>query len=134
METLDLRDTTLVGFSMGTGEVTRYLGTYGSQRVRKAVLLASVPPFLLKTDDNPEGVDQSVFDEIMAAIVADRPAYLKDFLDNFYNVDKLRPDRISDQAWQMSWNVATAASVAEPRRTSAAVSDQGQLVNQQVTT
>jgi non-heme chloroperoxidase len=78
--------------------------------VRKAMLLAPIPPFLLKTDDNPEGVDQGVFDGIMAAIVADRPAYLKDFLDNFCDVDKLRPARISDQAWQLSWNVAAGAS------------------------
>ena len=110
MTKLDLRDTTLVGFSMGTGEVTRYLGTYGSDRVRKAALLGPIPPFLLKTDDNPEGVDQSVFDGIKAAIVADRPAFMKSFLDNFYNVDKLGGTRISDQAWQMSWNVGVTAS------------------------
>jgi non-heme chloroperoxidase len=72
--------------------------------------MGAIPPFLLKTADNPEGVDQSVFDGIMAAVVADRPAYFKDFLDNFYNVDVLRPARISDQAWQNSFNVAVAAS------------------------
>jgi non-heme chloroperoxidase len=110
MTKLDLRDATLVGFSMGTGEVTRYLGTYGSDRVRKAALLGPIPPFLLKTDDNPEGVDQSVFDGIKAAIVADRPAFMKSFLDNFYNVDKLGGTRISDQAWQLSWNVGVTAS------------------------
>jgi non-heme chloroperoxidase len=110
LDTLDLRDVVLVGFSMGTGEVTRYLGTHGSERVAKAALLGPIPPFLLKTEDNPEGVDQSVFDGIMAAIVADRPAYLKEFLDDFYNVDTLRPARISDQAWQLSWNVAAGAS------------------------
>ncbi|NMI00297.1 alpha/beta fold hydrolase [Pseudonocardia acidicola] len=110
MQTLDLRDTTLVGFSMGTGEVTHYLGTRGSDRVRSAVLLGPIPPYLLKTDDNPEGVDKSVFDQIMAAVIADRPAYLKDFLDNFYNVDKFRGTRISDQAWQLSWNVGAGAS------------------------
>jgi non-heme chloroperoxidase len=110
MEELDLHDTTLVGFSMGTGEVTRYLGAYGSSRVRRAALLGPIPPFLLLTDDNPEGVEKKVFDQIMAAIVADRPAYLKDFLDNFYNVDTFRGTRVSDQAWQMSWNVAVDAS------------------------
>jgi non-heme chloroperoxidase len=72
--------------------------------------MGAIPPFLLKTADNPEGVDQSVFDGIKAAVVADRPAYFKDFLDNFYNVDVLRPARISDQAWQSSFNVAVAAS------------------------
>jgi non-heme chloroperoxidase len=100
----------LVGFSMGTGEVTRYLGTYGSARVRKAALLGAIPPFLLKTDDNPEGVDGQVFEDIKAAIVKDRYAYFKDFFDNFYNVDVLEPDRISDQAWQASFNVAVGSS------------------------
>jgi non-heme chloroperoxidase len=95
---------------MGTGEVTRYLGKYGSDRVRKAALLGAIPPFLLKTDDNPEGVDRSVFEGIQKAIVADRYAYFKDFLDNFYNVDKLGGSRISNQAWQASFNVAVGAS------------------------
>jgi non-heme chloroperoxidase len=106
---LDLRDVVLVGFSMGTGEVTRYLGRYGSARVAKAVLLGAIPPFLPKRDDNPEGVDGQVFEDIKAAITADRYAYLKDFLDNFYNVDVLAPERISDQAWQASFNVAVAS-------------------------
>jgi non-heme chloroperoxidase len=110
IEHLDLRDFVLVGFSMGTGEVTRYLGTYGSNRVRKAALLGAIPPFLLKTDDNPEGVDGQVFEEAKAAIVKDRYAYFKDFFDNFYNVDKLAPERISEQAWQASFNVAAGAS------------------------
>ncbi|MEZ0075160.1 alpha/beta fold hydrolase [Planotetraspora sp. GP83] len=110
MEELDLRDTVLTGFSMGTGEVTRYLANHGSGRVSKAALLAPVPPYLLKTDDNPEGVDKGVFDGIQQAIVADRPAYLKSFLDDFYNVDKLLGSRISNEAWQLSWNVAVGAS------------------------
>ena len=86
----------LVGFSMGTGEVTRYLGSYGSGRVRKAALLGAIPPFLLKTDDNPEGVDRQVFEGIKSAIVADRHAYFKDFLDSFYNVDVPGGTRISE--------------------------------------
>ena len=110
IEHLDLTGMVLAGFSMGTGEVTRYLGTYGSARVAKAVLMGAIPPFLLKTAGNPEGVDQSVFDGIKAAVAADRPAYFKDFLDNFYNVDVLHGTRISDQAWQNSFNVAVAAS------------------------
>jgi non-heme chloroperoxidase len=110
MEELGLEDAVLVGFSMGTGEVTRYLGKYGSARVRKAVLFGSIPPFVLKTDDNPEGVDGQVFEGIKAAIVKDRYAYFKDFFDNFYNVDKLAPERISDQAWHASFNVAAGAS------------------------
>jgi non-heme chloroperoxidase len=110
MEHLDLTDTVLVGFSMGTGEVVRYLGNHGSARVRKAVLLGAIPPFLLKTDDNPEGVDGKVFDDIKKAVLADRYAYFKEFLDNFYNTDKLAPARISPQAWQASFNVAADGS------------------------
>jgi len=110
MEQLGLEDAVLVGFSMGTGEVTHYLGKYGSARVRKAVLFGAIPPFLLRTDDNPEGVDGQVFKDIQAAIVKDRYAYFKNFLDNFYNVDKLAPDRISEQAWQASFNVAAGSS------------------------
>jgi non-heme chloroperoxidase len=110
LEQLRLDDVVLVGFSMGTGEVTRYLGTYGSARVRRAVLFGAIPPFVLKTDDNPEGVDGAVFDGIKAAVVKDRYAYFKDFFDNFYNVDKLAPERISEQALQASFNVAAGAS------------------------
>jgi non-heme chloroperoxidase len=107
---LDLREMVLCGFSMGTGEVTRYLGTYGSARVAKAVLMGAIPPFLLKTADNPDGVDQSVFDGIKAAVVADRPAYFKAILDTFNNVDVRHGTRISDQAWQNSFIVAVQAS------------------------
>jgi len=110
LEHLDLSEVILVGFSMGSGEVTRYLGRYGSARVRKAALLGAIPPFLLKTDDNPEGVDGAVFEGIKAAIVADRYAYFKDFLDNFHNTDKLAPERIGAQALQASFNVAAGAS------------------------
>jgi non-heme chloroperoxidase len=110
MDTLDLRDTVLAGFSMGTGEVTRYLASYGSERVAKAALFSPVPPFLLRTDDNPDGVEQSVFDGIEEAIVADRPAFLKAFLDDFNNVDKFGGSRISEQAWQSQWNVGVSAS------------------------
>jgi non-heme chloroperoxidase len=110
LEHLELEDVVLGGFSMGTGEVVRYLGAYGSRRVRKAVLIGAIPPFLLKTDDNPEGVDGQVFEDIKAAIVRDRYAYFKDFFDNFYNVDTFGGTRISEQAWQASFNVAAGAS------------------------
>jgi non-heme chloroperoxidase len=110
LEHLELEDVVLAGFSMGTGEVVRYLGNYGSGRVLKAVLIGTIPPFVLKTDDNPEGVDGAVFDGIKEAVRKDRFAYLKDFFDNFYNVDVLGGTRISDQAWQASFNVAAGAS------------------------
>jgi non-heme chloroperoxidase len=74
------------------------------------VLLGAIPPFLLKRDDNPEGVDGKVFEDMKAAVVKDRYAYFKDFLDNFYNVDVLAPDRVSEQAWQASFAVAAASS------------------------
>ncbi len=110
LETLDLRDVTLVGHSMGTGEVTRYLGKYGSQRVTKGVLISPIPPFLLQTDDNPEGLPASLFDGFMQTARQDTPAWMKGFLDNFYNFDKFRGTLVSDQAYQASWNIAASAS------------------------
>jgi non-heme chloroperoxidase len=110
LEQLKLDDVVLGGFSMGSGEVTRYLGKYGSRRLRKAALFGAIPPFLLKTNDNPEGVPAEVFEGIKAAIVSDRYAYFKDFFDNFYNVDKFAPERISDQALQASFTVAAGSS------------------------
>jgi len=110
METLDLRDVTLVGHSMGTGEVTRYLSRYGSARVSRGVLVSPIPPFLLQTGDNPDGVPGSLFDGFMQSARDDAPAWMKAFLDNFYNYDKLRGTRVSEQAWQSSWNLAVSAS------------------------
>ena len=107
---LKLRDFALVGFSMGGGEVARYLGKYGSKGVSKAVFLSSVPPFLLKTPDNQEGVDSAVFDGIQKAVVADRYAFFTVFFKNFYNTDLLLAKRVSEQAVQASWNVAAGAS------------------------
>ena len=100
----------LVGHSMGTGEVTRYLGSYGSARVAKGVLVSPIPPFLLQAGDNPDGVPQSLFDGFAQAARADTPAWMKGFLDNFYNIDTLRGTLVSDQAYQASWNLAVTAS------------------------
>jgi non-heme chloroperoxidase len=110
LTTLDLRDAAIVGFSMGGGEVARYLGINGSERVSKAVFIAAIPPFLLKTSDNPEGADGALFEGIKKAIVADRPAFLSKFLSDFYNVDVLGGKRISEQVVQLSWNIAAGAS------------------------
>ncbi len=107
---LDLREFALIGFSMGGGEVARYLGNFGTERVNKAVFISSIPPFLLKTSDNPDGVEGAVFEGIKKAIVADRPAFLSHFLSDFYNVDTLGGKLISDQAVQLSWNIAAGAS------------------------
>jgi len=110
LEYLDVRDAVLVGHSMGTGEVTRYLRRYGSARVAKGVLVSPIPPYLLQTSDNPDGVPQSVFDGFAQAARADDPAWMKGFLDTFYNIDTLRGTLISDQAYQASWNLAVTAS------------------------
>jgi len=107
---LELHDFALAGFSMGGGEVARYLGKYGSKGVSKAIFISAVPPFLLKTPDNPEGVDGSVFEGIQKAIVADRYAFFGEFFKNFYNTDLLLGKRVSEQAVQASWNVAAGAS------------------------
>ncbi len=95
---------------MGTGEVTRYLGRYGSARVTSGVLVSPIPPFLLQAPDNPQGLPASLFDGFMQAARADTPAWMKAFLDSFYNADKLRGTLVSDQAYQASWNVAASAS------------------------
>jgi non-heme chloroperoxidase len=110
VDELDLREIVLAGFSMGTGEVTRYLGTYGSDRVTRAALFGPIPPFLLQTEDNPKGVPQSVFDGFMATIKKDRYGWFKFFFDNFYNVDKFHGTRISDEAWNASFQVAAGSS------------------------
>ena len=107
---LALRDFALVGFSMGGGEVARYMGKYGSKGVSKAVFISSVPPFLLKTPDNPEGVDGSVFEGIQKAVAADRYAFLTEFFKNFYNTDVLLGKPVSEAAIQASWNIAATAS------------------------
>jgi non-heme chloroperoxidase len=110
LSTLDLCAVVLAGFAMGTGEVTRYLAAHGQGRVTAAVLVAPVLPFLLKTDDNPGGIDRRVFDRLTARIAADRPAAMKDFLDRSYNIDLLGGSRVSDQAWQNSFYVAVSGS------------------------
>ena len=107
---LKLRHFALVGFSMGGGEVARYIGRFGSKDVSHAVFISSVPPFLLKTPDNPEGVDQSVFDGIQKAAAADRYTFFNEFFKNFYNADLLMGKRISEQAVHASWIVAAGAS------------------------
>src|SRR5689334_10006757 len=107
---LDLRGVVLAGFAMGTGEVARYLATHGPGRVTAAVLVAPLLPFLLKTNDNPGGIDRRVFDSWTARIAADRPAAMKDFMDRSYNVDLLGGSRVSDQAWQNSFYAAISAS------------------------
>jgi len=115
LNTLSLTDVSLVGFSMGTGEVTRYIGKYGTKRVRKAVLIGTLGPYLVKTADNPEGIDRSVFEGIKAAIKADRPAFLMEFLKNFYNYDVTGGKLVSERVLEDNWNVAAGASATGTR-------------------
>jgi non-heme chloroperoxidase len=110
IDTLDLSDVTLVGHSMGTGEVTRYLGAYGSARVAKGVLVSPIPPYLLQADDNPEGLPGSLFEGFVETAKADTPAWMQGFCENFYNLDVLGGTLVSDPAFQSSVTVALAAS------------------------
>ena len=110
LDRLDLREVVLAGFCAGTGEVARYLGTYGQGRVRAAALLAPLPPFLPRAAGNLDGVDLAVLDELMSEFSADRPAATKAFLDRSYNIDLFGGVRVSDQAWQNSFHVAIGAS------------------------
>src|SRR5476649_1069047 len=110
LTTLNLTDVSLVGFSMGTGEVTRYIGKYGTRRVRKAVLIGTLGPYLVKASDNPEGVDPKVFDGIRAGLRADRPATLMVFLKNFYSLDGADGKLVSERVVQANWTVAIGAS------------------------
>jgi non-heme chloroperoxidase len=110
LEYLDLHDAVLVGHSMGTGEVTRYLARYGSARVAKGVLVAPIPPYLLQAGDNPGGLPQSLFDGFAQAARADTPAWMTGFLGSFYNTDTLLGTLVSEQALAASWNLAVTAS------------------------
>jgi non-heme chloroperoxidase len=110
MTTLDLRDVALVGFSMGGGEVARYIGARGTERVSSATFVSAVTPYLLKAPDNAEGVDASVFKSITTALAADRPAFLTKFLSDFFNADTLLGNRVSQEVIQLNWSIAASAS------------------------
>ena len=110
MTELDLRNTILVGHSMGTGEITRYLGAYGSNRVQRAILLAPIAPFLVKAPDNPGGVDKSLFDGFQKAILDDRFAYLTTFCEAFFNYQENKGKRVSEEAFRAHWEIGARAS------------------------
>ena len=107
---LDLTGVSLVGHSMGTGEITRYIGKYGTKRLRKALLIGTLGPYLVKASDNPEGVDPKVFEGIKAGLRADRPATLMEFLKNFYSVGGADGKRVSERVIEANWAVAIGAS------------------------
>jgi pimeloyl-ACP methyl ester carboxylesterase len=110
LDELDLKDVTLVGHSMGTGEVTRYLGTYGSDRIERGVLVSPIPPFLVETADNPEGLPGSLFEGFVESAKADTPSWMKGFLDNFYNMDQYAGKLVSPEAFASSLALALGAS------------------------
>jgi non-heme chloroperoxidase len=110
LSALDLTGVSLVGHSMGTGEITRYIGKYGTKRLRKAVLIGTLGPYLVKASDNPEGVDPNVFDGIRTGLKADRPATLMEFLKNFYSVRGADGERVSERVIEANWAVAIGAS------------------------
>ena len=110
LDTLDLTEVVLVGFSMGSGEVARYISNYGSVRVAKAVFLGSLQPFLLQTDDNPTGVPQEVFDGLLKAVTADRFAFFTGFYQNFYNLDENLGSRVSQEVVDVSQSIAAGSS------------------------
>ncbi|MBX7269230.1 alpha/beta hydrolase [Micromonospora sp. Llam7] len=110
MAELDLRNTILVGHSMGTGEVTRYLGAYGSERVDRAVLLAPLAPYLRQAPDNPEGVEASVFEGFKQAIAQDRFAYMTQFCNTFFNYSENKGKLVSEEAYRAHWEIGVMAS------------------------
>ena len=110
--TLDLRDFDLAGHSMGGGEIARYLGAYGSARVRRAAIVSGVPPYLLQTDETPQGVPQGVFDQIAGALTADRFAYFTEWNKSFFNLDQTLGNRISEEVVRDAWATAVSASPA----------------------
>jgi non-heme chloroperoxidase len=109
IETLELKNVTLIGHSMGTGEIARYIGRYGSSNIARAVMISPIPPFLLKTSDNKTGVDEKVFNDIKASIKKDRFAYMSDFLKNFYNTGIVFNGAVSDEKLRADFNLGVKA-------------------------
>jgi non-heme chloroperoxidase len=107
---LDLHEITLIGFSLGTGELARYIGTYGTGRLRGCVFIESLAPSFAKSDENPLGVDQATIDTVRQAILDDRPAWLTGLLADFLNLDELLGKRVSEETVRHSWNAGAAAS------------------------
>jgi len=110
IDQLDLQNAVLVGFSMGGGEVARYIGHHGSGRIAKAALISAVTPYLLKTEDNPTGVDQSVFDQILDGLNKDRPHFLAEFGQHFFG-NGLLEKKVSAEMLQWALQMAMMGSL-----------------------
>ncbi len=110
IDKLGVQDASLVGFSMGGGEVARYMGKYGGKGIAKVAFISSIAPALRKDGNNPDGVDPAVFEGIKRGIEADRYAFLTSFLHDFFNKKLLGGTHISNEAIQANWNVAAASS------------------------
>jgi non-heme chloroperoxidase len=107
---LDLREATLIGFSLGTGELARYIGTYGTGRLKGCVFIESLAPSFAKSGDNPDGVDRAAVDTVRQAILDDRFAWLTGLLGDFLNLDDLLGKRVSEETVRNAWNAGAAAS------------------------
>ncbi|CAM4325094.1 alpha/beta fold hydrolase [Palleronia rufa] len=117
IDALDLRDATLVGFSMGGGEVARYISRHGTSKLRQAALISSIAPYMKKTDDNPDGVDAEVFSQMQEGVRKDRAAFMEDFFPNFYG-NGTQAGGVSDSVLHWTW---TMAMMASPRATLACI-------------
>jgi non-heme chloroperoxidase len=110
LTTLDLHEATLIGFSLGTGELARYIGTYGTSRLKGCVFIESLAPSFAKSGDNPDGVDRAGVDTVRQAILDDRFAWLTGLLGDFLNLDELLGKRVSEETVRNAWNAGAAAS------------------------
>ena len=107
---IDLREATLIGFSLGTGELARYIGRYGTERLKSCVFIESLAPSFVKSDENPNGVDQATVDTVRQAILDDRPAWLTGLLGDFLNLDDYLGTRVSEETVRNNWNADAGAS------------------------
>jgi pimeloyl-ACP methyl ester carboxylesterase len=107
---LDLSDATLIGFSLGTGELARYIGTYGTDRLKACVFIESLAPSFVKSDENPNGIDRAGVDAVRQAILDDRPAWLTGLLGDFLNLDDYLGTRVSEETVRNAWNAGAGAS------------------------
>jgi non-heme chloroperoxidase len=110
LSALDVREATLVGFSLGTGELARYIGTYGTDRLKACVFIESLAPSFRKSDENPNGVDQTAVDAVQKEILDDRPGWLTGLLGDFLNLDILLGQRVSEETVRSAWNAGSEAS------------------------